>query len=59
MDENKEIIVLSKEEEKAIQDCLFNFVIRVSSKEIRHPAELSILPDIIKILFDYCLERHY
>ena len=57
LDEQREVIVLSKEEEKEIQDCLLNFVVRVSSNGT--PAELSILPDIVKILFDYCLERRY
>ena len=53
-DETRTPIRLSAERERAVMDGMFDFVIRTTTNsEKASPAEVEILPEMIKLLINY------
>lgn len=49
-----EIVYLNRDEEKNIKEAMYNFVIRTTTNSDKAtPAEVEVLPEIIKLLIDY------
>ena len=57
--EETEVVILSRQQEKAIMNAMYDFVMRTttSSKEAT-PAELGALPEMTKMLIDYWAEKY-
>ena len=48
------ITALNKDEEEMLKDAMLNFVMRTLAPDrIKYPEEITILPDIINILFQH------
>ena len=50
--EETEVVILSRQQEKAIMNAMYDFVMRTTT------AELGALPEMTKMLIDYWAEKY-